>query len=48
MVVVSEPFRFDESDPRPMLKHLDAWARRRISTAEGWGSVLEVCDQWVD
>ena len=48
MVVVAQPIRFDEDDPRAMFKHLDAWARRALSTPEGWASVLERCDQWVD
>src|SRR3954453_5610746 len=48
MVVVAQSFRFDETDPRPMLRHLDQWARRRLATAEGWGAALERCDQWLD
>src|SRR5437868_984973 len=48
MVVVAQSFRFDETDPRPMLRHLDQWARRRLATSEGWGAALERCDQWLD
>ncbi len=48
MVVVARPLRFDENDPRPMLRHLDTWARRRLGSPEGWASTLERCDQWVD
>ena len=48
MVVVSKPFPFDDGDPRAMLRHLDGWARRRVGSPEAWGSVLEVCGQWVD
>jgi hypothetical protein len=39
MVIVTQPILFDETDPRPMLRHLDGWARRRLSTPEGWGSM---------
>jgi hypothetical protein len=48
MVVVGQPIRFDEDDPRPMLRHLDAWARRTLTSAESWGSRLELCGQWSD
>ena len=48
MVVVGHPIRFDEDDPRPMLRHLDAWARRTLTSPEAWGSALERCGQWVD
>ena len=48
MVVVGEPIRFDEDDPRSMLRHLDAWSRRGLVSAEAWGSMLERCDQWLD
>jgi hypothetical protein len=48
MVVVAFPIRFDEADPRPMLRHLDGWARRRVGSPEAWGSVLERCAQWSD
>jgi hypothetical protein len=48
MVVVPQPISFDEDDPRPMFKHLDAWARRSLVTPEAWSSVLERCDQWLD
>jgi hypothetical protein len=48
MVAITQPILFDETDPRPMLRHLDCWARRRLSTPEAWGSMLERCGQWVD
>lgn len=48
MVVIARPFRFDGDDPRPMLRHLDGWARKALATPEGWASVLERCGQWVD
>jgi len=48
MVVVGQPIRFDEDDPRSMLRHLDAWSRRSLVSAEAWGSTLERCDQWLD
>src|SRR5262245_52953886 len=48
MVVVGHPIRFDEDDPRPMLRHLDAWARRVLTSPEAWGSLLERCGQWAD
>jgi len=48
MVVVGRPIRFDEDDPRPMLRHLDGWARRSLSSPEAWGSTLERCGQWAD
>src|SRR3954447_451343 len=31
-----------------MLRHLDRWSRHRLRSAEAWGSMLEVCGQWVD
>lgn len=48
MVVVATPYSFDDGDPRPMLRHLDAWSRQRLTTPEAWGSVLERCGQWAD
>src|SRR5262245_42190061 len=48
MVVIARPFRFPEDDPRPMLRHLDDWARRVVTTPGAWASVLERCGQWVD
>jgi hypothetical protein len=33
MVVVGHPICFDEDDPRPMLRHLDGWARRFLLIA---------------
>src|SRR6185436_4650636 len=48
MVVVGHPIRFDDADPRPMLCHLDAWARRTLTSPEAWGSTLERCGQWSD
>lgn len=48
MVVVSRPYRFDDDDPRPMLRHLDGWARRGLVSPEAWGSVVELCGQWAD
>jgi hypothetical protein len=48
MVVIARPIRFAEDDPRPMLRHLDDWARRGLASPEGWGSALELCGQWVD
>lgn len=48
MVVISQPIRFDEDDPRAMLRHLDGWARRSLGSAEAWGSVVELCGQWAD
>ncbi len=48
MVVVSRPFSFDEEDPRPMLQHLDSWARQSLRSPEAWASTLERCGQWVD
>lgn len=48
MVVVATPYSFDDGDPRPMLRHLDAWSRQRLATPEAWGSVLERCGQWAD
>jgi hypothetical protein len=48
VVVVAHPIRFDDDDPRPMLRHLDAWARRTLKSPEGWGSMLELCGQWAD
>ncbi len=46
--MVGAPFRFDEDDPRPMLRHLDGWARRTLTSPEAWGSTLERCGQWTD
>lgn len=48
MVVVARPIQFDENDPRPMLQHLDSWARRSLGSPEAWGSTLELCGQWSD
>ncbi|MGD9702847.1 MAG: hypothetical protein AB7V74_10645 [Acidimicrobiia bacterium] len=48
MVVVSQPFSFDEEDPRPMLQHLDSWARHSLRSPEAWAAALERCGQWVD
>jgi hypothetical protein len=48
VVVVARPIRFDDDDPRPMLRHLDSWARRTLTSPERWGSILERCGQWVD
>eukprot|EP01041_Mallomonas_annulata_P031364 gene31364-53660_t len=48
MVVISQPIRFDEEDPRPMLQHLDSWARRSLVSPEAWGSTVELCGQWAD
>src|SRR5436305_14406374 len=48
VVVVAHPIRFDDDDPRPMLRHLDAWARRTLKSPEGWGSMLELCGRWAD
>jgi len=48
MVIVGRPFTFREDDPRPMLCHLDAWARRSLNSPEPWSSMLERCDQWLD
>jgi hypothetical protein len=48
MVVMTRPVRFDEDDPRPMLRHLDGWARTRLKSREAWDSALELCGQWVD
>lgn len=48
MVLVGQPFTFKEDDPRPMLRHLDAWARRSLDSPEAWSSMLERCDQWLD
>jgi hypothetical protein len=48
VVVIARPVRFDDGDPRAMLRHLDSWARRGLASPEGWGSVLERCGQWVD
>ena len=48
MVVVAQPIRFDDNDPRAMLRHLDAWARYSLGLPEAWGSVLERCGQWAD
>jgi hypothetical protein len=48
MVVISQPIRFDEEDPRAMLRHLDDWARRGLGSAEAWGSTVELCGQWGD
>lgn len=48
MVVNARPFKFDEGDPRAMLRHLDNWARYSLGTPEAWGSVLERCSQWSD
>ena len=31
-----------------MLRDLDGWARQGLGSPEGWGSVLERCDQWLD
>jgi hypothetical protein len=45
---MGHPIRFDEDDPRPMLRHLDAWARRSLTSPEAWGSVLERCGEWAD
>lgn len=48
VVVVAAPFRFDENDPRAMLRHLDEWARRTLTSPEAWASMLERCGQWAD
>ena len=48
MVVIARGFRFAEDDPRPMLRHLDEWARRTLTSPEVWGSMLERCGQWAD
>lgn len=48
MVVIAKPIRFDDEDPRAMLRHLDQWARYSLGTPEAWGSVLERCGQWAD
>ena len=48
MVVVAQPIRFDDNDPRAMLRHLDTWARYSLGLPEAWGSVLERCGQWAD
>jgi hypothetical protein len=48
MVVIAKPFRFDDGDPRTMLRHLDQWARYSLGTPEAWGSTLERCGQWAD
>jgi hypothetical protein len=48
VVVIARPFRFADDDPKPMLRHLDDWARRTVTTPEVWASTLERCDQWVD
>ena len=48
MVVISQAIRFDEEDPRVMLRHLDGWARHSLGSAEAWGSLVELCGQWVD
>src|SRR5215211_1887399 len=48
MVVVGHPIRFDADDPRRMLRHLDAWARRSLTSPEAWGSALSRCGQWAD
>ena len=48
MVVISRPIHFDEDDPAPMFRHLDNWARRRLTTPDAWGSTIEVCGQWSD
>lgn len=48
MVVMPRPVEFDENDPRPMLRYLDAWARRALASPESWGSTLERCGQWAD
>ena len=48
MVVVAQPIRFDDNDPRAMLRHLDNWARYSLGLPEAWGSVVERCSQWVD
>jgi hypothetical protein len=48
MVVMGRPIRFADDDPRPMLRHLDEWARTRLKSREAWDSALELCGQWVD
>ena len=48
MVVVAQPIKFSEQDPRAMLRHLDQWARYSLGTPEAWTSVLERCGQWAD
>lgn len=48
MVVINRPIRFDEEDPRAMLRHLDDWARKSLVSAEAWGSMVELCGQWAD
>jgi hypothetical protein len=48
MVVVAQPIRFDDNDPRAMLRHLDTWARYSLGLPEAWGSILERCGQWSD
>jgi hypothetical protein len=48
MVVVGQPIRFDDDDPRPMLRHLDAWSRQSLVSPEAWASTVERCDQWLD
>ncbi len=48
MAVVNSPIRFDDNDPRPMLRHLDTWARRGLRSADAWASMLDRCGQWAD
>src|SRR5688572_21326000 len=48
MAVITRPVRFADDDPRPMLRHLDDWARTRLKTRVAWDSALELCGQWAD
>jgi hypothetical protein len=48
VVVITHRIQFDDDDPRPMLRHLDAWARGTLNSPDAWGSILERCDQWAD
>ncbi|WP_040493597.1 hypothetical protein [Ilumatobacter nonamiensis] len=48
MVVINRPFEFRDDDPRPMMRHLDAWARRSLNSPEAWASMLERAEVWID
>jgi hypothetical protein len=48
VVVIARPIVFDENSPVPLYRHLDRWAAERLGSAEGWGSMVERCGQWVD
>ena len=48
MVLIGQPFEFRNDDPRPMLRHLDTWARRHLTSPESWASMAERCEQWLD